>query len=176
MIPVPIEEIVEFNFKIDIIPIPGLMSIDDIDGFISGDLSRISVDAIMYEHYLNRYRFTLAHELAHLVLHQKFFKAANFTKIGPWKRFVEKLDTNTYRWLEWQSHCFAGLVLVPPDPLEKKLGEAIRRAEKYGVSVHDKDDSAKQHICRWVAKRFDVSEPVVEKRIQYDQLWPPPNR
>jgi len=63
-IPVPIEEIIELRYKLDIVPTPGLKPAFDIDGFISSDLSTIYVDEFVYESYLARYRFTLAHELA----------------------------------------------------------------------------------------------------------------
>lgn len=43
-VPVPIEEIIEISFKIDIIPIPGLQQVLEIDGFISSNLKEISVD------------------------------------------------------------------------------------------------------------------------------------
>jgi len=48
-IPIPIEEIIEFDLEIDIIPIPGLKhdfteSNLDIDGFISSDFQSITID------------------------------------------------------------------------------------------------------------------------------------
>jgi hypothetical protein len=67
-IPVPIEEIVEFRYRMDIIPVPGLQDAFEVDGFISSDLKAITVDASMQKHRQGRYRFTLAHELAHAVL------------------------------------------------------------------------------------------------------------
>lgn len=42
-IPVPIEEIVEFNYRIDIVPLPGLQEAFEVDGFISSDLKAITV-------------------------------------------------------------------------------------------------------------------------------------
>ncbi|MBI1999774.1 MAG: hypothetical protein HYS69_00995, partial [candidate division NC10 bacterium] len=55
-IPIPIEEIVEFNYRIDIIPVPGLQEAFEVDGFISSDLKAITVDAFVYEHRPGRYR------------------------------------------------------------------------------------------------------------------------
>lgn len=70
-IPLPIEEIVEFRYRIDIIPVPGLQEAFEVDGFISSDLKSITVDAFVHERRPGRYRFTLAHELAHVVLHRR---------------------------------------------------------------------------------------------------------
>jgi len=43
-VPVPIEEIVEFGLGINIIPLPGLHVSHEIDGFLSADMTEISVD------------------------------------------------------------------------------------------------------------------------------------
>ena len=48
-LPVPIEEIIEFNLRLDIIPFPNLLNNFDIDGFISGDLSCIYVDEFIFQ-------------------------------------------------------------------------------------------------------------------------------
>ena len=81
-IPVPIEELVEFRYRIDIIPIPGLQGVFEVDRFISSDLKAITVDAFVYEHRPGRYRFTLAHELAHWVLHRRIFQAHRFRRVS----------------------------------------------------------------------------------------------
>ena len=80
-IPVPIEEIVEFRFRIDIIPVPGLQDAFEVDGFISSDLKSITVDTSMQKRRPGRYRFTLAHELAHAVLHRRIFLANRFRRV-----------------------------------------------------------------------------------------------
>lgn len=87
-IPVPIEEIVEFDFGIDIIPIPGLHQAFEIDGFTSSDLTSITVDEYVYLKRPNRYRFTLAHEIGHVVLHKELYSARNFNTIDGWKQFI----------------------------------------------------------------------------------------
>lgn len=171
-IPVPIEEIVEFKFGIDIIPIPGLHQGYEIDGFISSDLSAISVDQFVYESRPGRYRFTLAHELGHAVLHRQVYEAAAFSTIKEWKRFIEDIDLQDYEWLEWQAYAFAGLILVPPVPLKKKFAEAVHQANAAGLSIRKVGDVAKLYIASWLAKEFDVSSQVIEKRLEKDKLWP----
>lgn len=72
-IPVPIEEIVEFQLRIDIVPFPGLHKAYDTDGFTTSDLSAIYVEEYVYMNVQTRYRFTLAHELGHVALHADFY-------------------------------------------------------------------------------------------------------
>lgn len=43
-IPVPIEEIIEFQFQMDIVPEPGLREHFDVDSYITSDLEEIRVD------------------------------------------------------------------------------------------------------------------------------------
>lgn len=171
-IPVPIEEIVEFAFGMDIIPIPGLHQGFEIDGFISSDLSVISVDQFVYESRPGRYRFTLAHELGHSVLHHRVYEKAEISSIKEWKQFVTEIDLKDYEWLEWQAHAFAGLILVPPAPLKKKFAVAIQQADEARLSIRRAGDVAKLYISSWLAKEFDVSSQVIEKRLEKDKLWP----
>ncbi len=56
-IPIPIEEIVEFQLKMDIVPVPGLHKVIEADGFTTSDLKEIHVDGDVYEFHTNRYRF-----------------------------------------------------------------------------------------------------------------------
>lgn len=72
-IPVPIEQIIEFRFGIDIVPMPGLSNFDTV-AYISHDLTEIRVDDFVYHHRPNRYRFSLAHELGHRVLHADVYR------------------------------------------------------------------------------------------------------
>ena len=61
--PTPIEEIVEFDFDMDIIPILGLKAEVGVDAFLASDLHSISVDEDVMMHFKFRFRFSLAHEL-----------------------------------------------------------------------------------------------------------------
>jgi len=55
-IPVPIEEIVEFKFHLDIIPIEGMLYGQDVYAFVSRDMTSISVDSYIQENVPSSYR------------------------------------------------------------------------------------------------------------------------
>jgi hypothetical protein len=171
-IPVPIEQIVEFHYRLDIIPVPGLQDAFEVDGFISSNLMSITVDAFVYEHRSGRYRFTLAHELAHVVLHRRIYEAHRFRRVEEWKRFQREMDEDDRRWLEWQAYAFAGLILVPTEPLRAEYQKAIRAASRAGLSVQKTGEVAKSYITDWLARRFEVSPQVIERRLDKDELWP----
>ena len=90
-IPVPIEEIIEFEFGMDIIPIFGLHKSFDIDAFVSRDLTAISVDRHFQENQPGRYRFSLAHELAHVLIHGDIIGQLGYSSIKEWKAIVASI-------------------------------------------------------------------------------------
>lgn len=174
-IPVPIERIVEFQLKVDIIPLPGLKEVYDFDGFTSADLKGISVDLFAYEHRPRRYRFTLAHEVGHIVLHAKLFKEHPFRTADEWKHFVHTFPSQEFGLLESQANCFAGLVLVPRDAFEKALRENIPKVKL--PKLPQEKVFAKDLVIEMVADYFDVSDEVIERRLRFDPFnwdayWP----
>ncbi len=171
-IPVPIEEIVEFNYRMDIVPVPGLQDAFEVDGFIASDLKSITVDAFIQERRPARYRFTLAHELGHAVLHRRIFLANRFRRVEDWKRFQRDMDEVDRGWIEWQAYAFAGLILVPAEALVAEYQKAAERVVRRGHSLKDMPDTAQFIIAEWLAKRFEVSAQVIERRLIKDHLWP----
>lgn len=167
-IPVPIEQIVEFQLKLDIIPLPGLREAYEIDGFTSGDLTAISVDQFVYEHRFRRYRFTLAHEVGHVILHAKLFKEHSFQTVDGWKRFIKTFPDLDLSRLEWQAHSFSGLVLAPKEALEQTVREKLRLVK--ASKLRHEEDFAKDLAIEMTATHFDVSKEVIERRFGYDEI------
>ena len=117
-IPVPIERIVEVDFGMDIVPMPGLQSGYAIVAFITKDLQEIRIDEYVYLNRVTRYRFSLAHELAHRILHGDLWKTIEFRDIATWKAAVaDSIPDDQYGFLEYHANCFAGFVLVPRNEL-----------------------------------------------------------
>jgi hypothetical protein len=53
-LPVPIEEIVEFDFELEVVPIDGILDDLEVDAFLTSDLKRIYVDAFVLQHRRRR--------------------------------------------------------------------------------------------------------------------------
>lgn len=85
------------------------------------------------------------------------------------------MNEDDRRWMEWQAYAFAGLVLVPPDPLRDQYGKAVRAARNVGLSIQKVGEVARPYIADWLAKRFVVSPQVIERRLDKDRLWPTPS-
>ena len=165
-IPVPIEEIVEFSLGLNIIPLPGLQKIFDTVAFISGDFKSINVDKFVLENRERRYRFSLAHEVGHFLLHKDCLSAFTFKSIEEWKTFQCGIDDESNGWLEFQAYSFGGLVLVPREPLaifKTSLEEQIRK-----MGMDATTDAAQEIVSERLAVKFNVSKEAIDKRLQKD--------
>ncbi len=172
ILPVPIDEVVEFEYEIDIVPFPNLQSDFDIDGFISGDLSSIFVDDSIFRTRPFRYRFTLAHEIGHLVLHKDLIGNIHPHNVAEWKEFILQVDQEAYDWVEWQAYTFAGMVLVPRKSLKADFVRRIEGLREKIALVKSADlprDSYLEYIINAIAtdliEKYGVSKEVLIKRI-----------
>ena len=177
--PIPIEDIVEVKLRLDVVPVANLLAEFDMDGFTSGDLVTIYVDSRIYQrpNLETRYRFTLAHEMGHIVLHRHILEKVSLSSPEEWRDFVDGMPEEERSRFEWQAYEFAGLVLVPPEPLEgiarstlESVLQSVREAREHGLGRDVYLGSAVDLWCRKVAPRFHVSPDVVEKRLRTDGL------
>ena len=160
--PIPIEEIIEFQLGLDIIPLPGLHKFFDIDGFLSADRAGISIDENVYQARPGRYRFTLAHEIGHFVLHRELYGQSDFRNVGDWKRFIESFPEREYSLFEWQAYEFAGHVLVPAHHLEKRI--AYHRKQIRSMRIEN-EEIVMDRVTELLAQDFVVSREVIHRRI-----------
>ena len=172
--PIPIEEILEFGYQISVIPIPDLQRVHEIEAFTSKNLRTVMVDqSVMTAKSSFRYRFSLAHELGHIVLHADDIAAVQFSTAQEWKQAIQQMSEEDRQAFEWQGYTFAGLILVPRDPLRESIERAVEMAKAQGIDVRMRPEQAKAYLCAWIGKLFEVSAPVIEKRMAADGLWPP---
>lgn len=95
-IPVKIEEIIDLGLKLEVIPRRGLKQDCDVDALIASNWKSIYVDHDCYmdDRYLNRLRFSLAHEMGHFVLHKELYESF---AIDDYEDFYNLLDRNTQK-------------------------------------------------------------------------------
>jgi Zn-dependent peptidase ImmA (M78 family) len=154
-VPVNIEEIVALDMGIEIIPEPNLKASCDIDAYITRDFKSIVVDRNQYmdDKFYPRVRFSIAHEIGHLVLHKEFFERNNIgNSTDNWFEFMRNIPEREYTFLEMHANEFAGVLLVPAD-------ELISSLKTYG-QFHD------------IARHFQVSADVIKRRIVNDDVAP----
>lgn len=169
-IPIPIEEIIDLHFKINIIPFPDLYKNYQIVGYTWSDLKNICVDEFVYKNRIHRYRFTLAHEIGHILLHRDVLKHRDVDSIADYLDFANSIDEEQRGWFESQANCFAGLVLVPSKSLREKFEEARKKIKNKNFSLSD--PITRDYISEWISNFFQVSRQTVEIRLVYDGLLP----
>lgn len=171
-IPVPIDAIIERDFGMDIVPMPGLQEHFETVAFITHDLSDIRIDEFVFRERLNRYRFSLAHELAHRILHADVFKELDFHDIATWKMVeTEGIPADQYSYIEFHADSFAGLVLVPSAELRATFARFVERAAAAGIDFADADQAARETIEYHVGRQFLVAAKTAQIRIRKDRLW-----
>ena len=176
-IPIDVEALLEFVLDVSIIPIPGFQQNHGVEGSLSLDMRTVFVDEYVYRAVENRYRFTLAHELGHILLHQGLFKGIKISSIHEWKRAYKTIDESTYSALEKQAYDFAGLILVPSEDLRTRFVRLaaenkaqFTQAEGKGISLEKSLDYFKAIAIHKLARMFKVSPDVMERRIDKDDL------
>ena len=177
-IPVDIEFVAECNYEMHVVPFAGLLREYGIDGFSASDFSTIYVDEFVYNQRPTRLRFTVAHELGHRVLHEKYLSMLKFSSVDQWIDIILKnLDRSDYDKMEYQANAFAGLVLVPQDHLEfqfKKLLHSltvlIEEAKSNGLIRDDYLDTVIYTVADELASQFEVSLDVMTIRIKSASL------
>ena len=174
-IPVGIFEIVEFELGIEIQPIHNLREAGDVDALLLGDLKTIAVDQndFLNERAQNRLRFSIAHEIGHLELHRDTFLKIAYSSIDEWITFFQQIPEDQYYWIEQHAYEFAGRLLVPRETLIEKLDDAVALARSSGFDAWDASgDSTRQYVAHGIARYFEVSDQVIERRLIRENLWP----
>jgi len=176
-IPIDVLQIVEFELSLEIRPIPRLKQECDVDALILGDWQTLVVDQSQYmgNRNINRLRFSIAHELGHLILHRSVFEQMPRGSVEEWIEFVRDMPEKEYSFLEYHAKEFSGRFLVPPAELIREFDAAILRAKQSGMSKSQlQDDACLSYLANSLSRPFQVSGDVMERRLTRENLWPLP--
>jgi Zn-dependent peptidase ImmA (M78 family) len=170
-LPVPMEKIVEIDLRLQIIPIIGLQNKIDIDAFLTNDLKSICLD---YELFIDprrssRLRFTLAHEVGHLILHKNEIQQCNFRTPEDWIHFREDFLEEDLNWFESQANEFAGRLLVPKEALKVQIENQRPKIDEFKKYCSEKFELS-EAVARIICDKFGVSWQVIQKRIEKEKI------
>ena len=176
-VPVPIEELLEFDLQINICLIDGLMEGFEIEAWTTSDLAIIQIDTYIFDHREQKARCILAHELGHIVLHKDVFESYKFRTTEEWKKFYTNVSDKSYAWLESQAQNFAGLLLVPEMHLEAEFRRLVKENELKFREAKEKDipkDAYEDYFIDFVstplAETFNVTKEKIIRRIEKSNL------
>lgn len=175
-LPVDVELIVE-ELGFDIVPIPNLQRSIEVEGFCTSDFTRIYVDEGVMINTPVRYRFTLAHELGHFVLHKDIYESIKVTSVADWKKMQMALNETSYQRVEFQGYYFAGFLLVSEKHLDQqfnkylpKVNSLATQAKAHGIPKINYLEHAVDRMASLLAPVFNVSSDVMVRRIFKSRL------
>jgi len=167
-LPIPIEWIIENGLNIHIYPFPELYRIFGQSGFLSHDRKVIYIDEYQYNNFIEKYRFTLAHEVGHFILHESLYKDLSFNSVEEYIQFLKSIPQ--IYWFETHGDWFAGQILVPTPKLEEHcigLLEQYRDVySQYKYLPHE----FWSYASNGLADIFEVNPVVIEIRIRLESL------
>lgn len=175
-IPVEIEKILDNELKKNIIPFPNLKRVFNIYSLTLSNLHDIYIDQYCYDYLEPQYRFSLAHEFGHILLHADIYRNHNFKNIESYNDFIASFDEREYSIFEHHANCFAGHLLVPTEILKKQfylksasIISFIQRRFK-GKRRDDYIELALDIIATNLKPIFNVHESPLKIRIQKEGL------
>src|SRR6266536_2617022 len=92
-LPVKVLDLAEFDLHLDLVPVNGLREQLDIDALLMGDLKSVLVDkrAFMSPRLEYRLRFSVAHEIGHLILHRDIYAGLQHATAVQWFDYISAI-------------------------------------------------------------------------------------
>ena len=159
----------EFKLGLNIVPFPGLARDWHVDGFLTFIPDTIYVDQRQMETQETRYRFTLAHEVGHWILHRDLYNDEKVSDLEAYLRMYEAMDDEDLSACEFQARNLGGRILLPRAPFLEVVEQAFKPLRP---KVPQKADTKLVcgRLAKVVAPRFNVHEQVIETRLFGDGL------
>ncbi len=171
--PLDVEEIAEFDLNMEIRLVPGLLEeIDSPAQIAPGDGHPIiTVDADQYRQQTSFYRYSIAHEIGHYVLHREWLAQVwhIVDSTQSWKMAVLNRSEDDYKWIEGQAEEFASYLLAPETVFEPFISEQIASLAQIAISLQSED--VLPYLAIPVAEYFGVSNAAAQARIRKSPQW-----
>lgn len=209
--PIPIEELVEFHYglNLEFCNFPDDTFISGLTVFSDGTLVVLDENGeeverdfgagtivinseILRDDMEGYYKFTLAHELSHWILHKYIFEDSNIDIEELMKKKLEKkflcfgnIDysfleqkkeiQSDYDWLEWQANNLAAHILVPTKLLHDeflKILDFLQIKQRYIYVDRQRCNARNGRVVQEKLSRyFGVSKSVIRYKLKNLNLW-----
>ena len=169
-LPIPIEWIIESDLDLHIHPFPNMYRIFRQNGFLGLQRKVIYIDEYQYDNFVEKYRFTLAHEVGHFIMHESLYEGLYFDSEQEFMEWLQSRPRNELGWFETQANWFAGQLLVPTEPLQEHCVNLLEsNRNRFSVSEYIPHEFW-SYASNALAEPFEVSPIVIEIRIRYESL------
>lgn len=171
--PLDVEEIAECDLGLEIRLVAGLLEEFDSPAQLApgGGNPIITVDADQYRQQTAFYRYSVAHEIGHYVLHREWLEKVwqLVTTVETWKQIILARSEDDYRWIEAQAEEFASFLLAPEVVFEPFLVEQTRLLNNVRASLSAED--VLPYLANPVGTHFGMSNAAAQARIRKSNAW-----
>jgi len=178
-VPVDVLTAIEVRLRLDVIPFPNLFSKYSVDAAVTPDFAGIYVDESSYcflegrpPWQFNRLRFSLAHELGHIVLHRERAGDLKFRTLEDFRDWMRQYNQSRYS-LEWEANEFAGRLLVPIERLQEDFDQFAARTQEQFPAWWT-NANLRESLCGQLGEIYGVHKDVISCRLDREELWPTP--
>lgn len=156
-LPIDVEAICDY-LGIAIVPVKGLREELGVEAYTAVDFRTIYADWVEYESESARYRFSVAHELGHYVLHQMYYPC-EIGSFEEWRCSASNMD-----YVEYQANYFAGSLLAPEMELVGALNVKFDGSFARNCWCWGRDEF--RQALGDVRKLFRISEQALARRMR----------
>lgn len=171
--PLDVEEIAEFDLGIEIRLCPGVLEDFGSPAQIApGDKHPIiTVDAEQYRQQTSFYRYSVAHEIGHYILHRKWLEKVwqLISSVEKWKQVILTQSEDDYQWMEGQAEEFASYLLAPEEVFEPFLATQVSKIERIDVPLQSED--ILPYLANPIGEFFGMSNSAAQARIRKSSQW-----
>ena len=157
--PINIEAICDY-LGIAIVPVSRLFESFGVDAFIAVDFRTIYVDESEFRKCSSRYRFSIAHEIGHFVLHREYFPSRVDT-LDEWAGAMTRGDCS---YIEYQANHFAGYLLAPENEIVQVLNDEY--GGSFARNYYRESRGKYEEVLCVMQRMFYVSEQVIRRRMR----------
>lgn len=178
-VPVDVLTVIEVRLRLDVIPFDRLFEKYSVDAAVLPDFSGIYVDKRSYRFLegqppwlFNRLRFSLAHELGHILLHREKAGDLRFKTLEDYRAWMRRYEASRYG-LEWEANEFAGRLLIPPEHLRTDFDAFVQGVCK-SFPAWWTNSHLREALCSQLGESYGVHKDVISCRLDREELWPNP--
>ncbi|MDR1235818.1 MAG: ImmA/IrrE family metallo-endopeptidase [Holosporaceae bacterium] len=162
--PVDIELIAE---KLGLRIVPIFSTVRGLKGHLSVNVSEIGINGRFFEDGKdNIYRFTVAHEIAHYILHKDFYLDFMGASYDDWCEFYAEHNHVIDR-AERQADIFASFVLLPTDMIKKDVDHYSLIFQVLKTFSKNEEDLRNDKIEYEISRKYRVALKTAQIRLKH---------
>lgn len=132
---VDIEYILEAKLDYRIIPFSSLVEFHGVEAILLLNRKTIYVDHYLLDYKERKYRFTLAEEVSHIILHKDIY--TNCREIDDMYDIYESISAEQYHRMDRNAKYLAGAILLPAESFKNRAIEIYESIDKKTVKTNE---------------------------------------